>query len=132
MSTVLANKIERNDGGHVSLGKAAPIIAYAQVEQTTSGHPVGVSFNISSTTDNGSGLTGFTYTNNTSISKHAVTFTDNGQNMSGSAGGINSFSNYASATQQKRTSGCGVDARQYDNTNRDKDDVSIMSAGALA
>lgn len=132
MSTVLANKIERGDGGHVSLGKATPIIAFVMVNQTTSGHPVGVSFNISSTTDNGAGITGFSYTNNTGTANHCVTCADNGQQYSGSATGVNSNGNYSGATQQKRTSGCGIDCRNYNNSNADKDDACIMSAGALA
>jgi len=132
MSTLRANSIEHTDGGPIALTKQSCIIAYAMFEQTTSGHPTQVSFNVSSTTDNGAGLTGITYTNNVSVAKHCVTFADNGQSMSGTSSGVNSNGNYNGATQQKRTAGCGFDGRQYDNTNRDKDDASIMSAGDLA
>ena len=134
MSTLRANSIEHTDGGPIALTKQSCIVAYAMVQQTSTGHPTQVSFNVSSTTDNGNGLTGITYTNTLSVAKHCVTFAENNQSMSGNAGGINSNGNYQGghATQQKRTAGCGLDCRQYDNTNRDKDDASIMSAGDLA
>lgn len=132
MSTLRANSIEHTDGGPIALTKQSCIIAYAQFDQDASGHPVGVSFNIASTTDKGTGLTSWNYTNNVSLANHAITVADNGWNESGSATGITSDSQGTDADHRKRTSGGGVDARNYNSSNRDKDDVSIMSAGALA
>ena len=88
--------------------------------------------NVASIADNGTGLTGVTYTNNMSVSSHAVTLADNGQTFTGSAGGINSNSNYGAAGNQKLTSRHGIDARAQTNSVTDKDDASTIVAGDLA
>lgn len=130
MSTLRANSIEHTDGGPIALTKQHALKAFACVDQTASGHPAFESFNISSTTDNQAGVTVYTYTNNMSVTSHCVTLAENGWNYSGVAGGIASDGQGGAAS--KTTARCGSDNRQYNNSNADKDDVSIMSAGALA
>lgn len=107
------------------------VAAYISVKQTST-QAINDSFNVASIADNGTGLTGVTYTNNMSVATHAVTLADNGQTFGGSAGGINSNLAYASAGQQKTTARHGIDARAQTNTVTDKDDASTIVAGDLA
>lgn len=132
MSTLRANSIEHTDGGPIALTKQHALKAFACIDQTSSGHPTFESLNVSTTTDAGLGRTGIAYTNNMSVTSHSVTMADNGQNFGGSEGGINSDTNHYNNNTNKRTGGCGIDLRNSGNTNRDTDDVSIMSAGDLA
>ena len=107
------------------------VAAYISVKQTST-QSINDSFNVASIADNGTGLTGVTYTNNMSVATHAVTLADNGQTFGGSAGGINSNLAYAVAAQQKLTSRHGIDARAQTNTVTDKDDASTIVAGDIA
>lgn len=133
MSTLRANSIEHTDGGPIALTKQSALKGFISVDQTSSGHPtLGESLNVSSTSDNGTGLTAVTYTSNMSNGNHAITLACNGYQFSGSCSGINSDGNYTPASNQKRTAGCGIDARDQSNAQRDKDDASIMIAGDLA
>lgn len=117
--------------GPVTLTKQSAVKAYISVNQTGT-QSINDSFNVASIADNGTGLTGVTYTNNMSVSSHAVTLADNGQTFTGSAGGINSNSNYGAAGNQKLTSRHGIDARAQTNSVTDKDDASTIVAGDLA
>ena len=132
MSTLRANTIEHTDGGPIAFTKQHALKAFACVDQTVTGHTAFESFNVASTTDNGTGRTAIAYSNNMNTASHAVTLADNGQNLSGSCSGVNSDTNASTTTQQKRTVGHGMDCRDSANANRDKDDVSTLSAGDLA
>ena len=107
------------------------VAAYISVKQTST-QSINDSFNVASIADNGTGLTGVTYTNNMSVATHAVTFAENGQTFGGSAGGINSNLAYANASQQKTTAKHGIDARSQANNVTDKDDASTIVAGDIA
>jgi len=131
MSTLHANTVETSSGGAVTLTKQSALKAYISVNQTST-QAINDSFNVASIADNGTGLTGVTYTNNMSVNSYAVTMADNGQGYSGSAGGVNSNGNYPYSGNQKLTSQHGIDARNQANTVTDKDDASTMVAGDLA
>ena len=107
------------------------VAAYINVDQRST-QSIKDSFNVASIADNGTGLTGVTYTNNMSVATHTVTLSDNGYTFGGSAGGINSNFNYAVAAQQQLTSRHGIDARAQTNTVTDKDNASTIVAGDLA
>lgn len=127
-----ANDITVTVGASATISlKKGLVSAYISVNQTST-QAINDSFNVASIADNGTGLTGVTYTNNMSVNSYAVTMADNGQVFSGSAGGVNSNGNYAVAGNQKLTSQHGIDARNQANTVTDKDDASTIVAGDLA
>jgi len=133
-SIIKVETLQDTDGNNsiaMQFVSSGSVKAYISVDQRST-QSINDSFNVASIADNGIGLTGVTYTNNMSVSSHAVTLADNGQTFTGSAGGINSNSNYAFAGQQKLTSRHGIDARAQTNTVTDKDDASTIVAGDLA
>lgn len=135
MASIIKVETLQDTDGNNSIGmqfvSSGSVKAYISVNQTGT-QAINDSFNVASIADNGTGLTGVTYTNNMSVSSHAVTMADNGQSFSGSAGGVNSNGNYPFSGNQKLTTRHGIDARSQTNSVTDKDDASTIVAGDLA
>jgi len=74
MSTLHANIVETSSGGPVTLTQQSACKAWLGMDQIGT-QAIHGSFNIASTTDNGTGATGFTFTNNFSDVNYCGTAT---------------------------------------------------------
>jgi hypothetical protein len=73
LSEIRATTISDETGnGPITLTKQQAAKVWASIDQTSTGHPVDDSYNVSSTSDEGAGLTSISFVNNMSNADYAI------------------------------------------------------------
>jgi hypothetical protein len=98
--------------------------AWANIGQTSSGHPTNGAFNVGSTTDDGNGLTRVDFTNNMTSSGHSTVLT--------SQEGGSSASHVSHRTSSYDAQGYDIAAFNTSNTFTDMARVLGITHGTLA
>lgn len=103
MSTIKADTVQNTSGGPVTLTDQRAAKSWGSVDQDSTGHPIYDSFNLSSTSDEGTGYTICSYSNSMTNANYAITIAGQAQDEGG--GGANVYGK--STTVAARTTATG-------------------------